>query len=131
MKHPNQEDSWESDDVWKLLDQAAPPSASPRFVDDVVRMAKLLPAPTPWWKRLLSPAPLAGLAGAAAAIALAVTLLNSPQPGSLTTEPIVAVAPQTDEFEALQDLAETETLIAAADHLDEFSDDELARLIGF
>ena len=131
MKHPNQDDSWESDDVWKLLDQAAPPSASPRFVDDVVRMAKLLPAPTPWWRRLLAPAPLTGLAGAAAAIALAVTLLHSPQPGPPTTEPIAEHAVQTDEYEALQDLAETETLIAAADHLDQFSDDELARLIGF
>jgi len=131
MKHPNQEDSWESDDVWKLLDQAAPPSASPRFVDDVVRMAKLLPAPTPWWKRLLSPAPLAGFAGAAAAIALAVTFFNHQQPGTLTTTPIAEHSGQTDDFEALQDLAETETLIAAADHLDQFSDDELARLIGF
>lgn len=131
MKHPNQDDSWESDDVWKLLDQAAPPSASPRFVDDVVRMAKLLPAPTPWWKRLLAPAPLAGLAGAAAAIALAVTFFSTPQPGPLTTSPVAEHAAQTDEYEALQDLAETETLIAAADHLDQFSDDELARLIGF
>ena len=31
----------------------------------------------------------------------------------------------------IQDIAETETLIAAVDHLDDFSDTELVSLIGF
>jgi hypothetical protein len=32
---------------------------------------------------------------------------------------------------AIQDIAETETLIAAVDHLEDFSDRELISLIGF
>jgi hypothetical protein len=32
---------------------------------------------------------------------------------------------------AIQDIADSETLIAAVDHLDEFSDTELVSLIGF
>lgn len=31
----------------------------------------------------------------------------------------------------IQDIAETETLLAAVDHLDDFSDNELVSLIGF
>jgi hypothetical protein len=37
----------------------------------------------------------------------------------------------TDRAAEIQDIAETETLIAAVDHLDEFSDTELVTLIGF
>ncbi|MEO8614781.1 MAG: hypothetical protein ABI600_06540, partial [Luteolibacter sp.] len=58
------DDSWESDAVWKLLDQAAPHTASPRFTDDTVRAARLAGEVKPWWSRLLSPVPLAGLAAA-------------------------------------------------------------------
>lgn len=117
------DDSWESDAVWKLLDQAPAPEASARFVDDTLRAVKLLPEEKPWWSRLFSPVPLTGLAGATAALVFSligpsqtadhVTVLNSPQ----------AVA--------IQDIAETETLIAAADQLDKFSDNELVSLIGF
>lgn len=127
-RQPHQSDeSWENDAVWKLLDQAPPATASPRFVDDTVRAARLAGQPAPWWKRLLTPAPLAGLAAATAAVAITVLSLSHTAP---------APAPQTASadpagFAEIQEIAETEALICAVDHLDDFSDVELVSLIGF
>ena len=119
--------SWESDAVWKLLDQAPPAAAGPRFVDNTMRAARLANQRRSWWKLLLSPVPLAGLAAASAAIVISVVSLlpHAPQP--------VTQSAQVDakQAAAIQDIAETETLIAAADHLDDFSDTELINLIGF
>ena len=83
MNHstPPPDDSWESDAVWKLLDKAAPMTPRPSFADDVVRMAKLEPVPQPWWKQLLTPAPIATFAATAAAVALGFTFLTSPASG--------------------------------------------------
>jgi hypothetical protein len=119
--------SLETDAVWKLLDQATPAAASPRFVDDTVRAARLAGQPQAWWKRLLTPAPLAGLAGATAALVFTVISLSgpTPEPGSLTT------AFDSEHAAAIQEIAATETLLAAVDNLDEFSDNELVCLIGF
>lgn len=129
MNHqPNDTDSsWENDAVWKLLDQAPPASPGPRFVDDTVRAARLLGQPSPWWRKLFSPLPLAGLAGATAALVFTTHGLLSPvdqAPDSIAS---------TDSAHAalIQEVAETETLIAAADHLEDFSDTELVTLIGF
>lgn len=124
------DDSWESDAVWNLLDQAPTRTAGARFTNDVVRAARLLPEEKPWWSRLISPAPLAGLAVATAATALAafavLTLVTPPgNPGSQ------AVVMDSAQAVAIQDIAETETLIEAADQLDDFSDNELVSLIGF
>ncbi len=134
MNHPTPppDDSWESDAVWKLLDEAAPVKPRPSFADDLVRLAKLEPAPQPWWKQLLAPAPIAGFAAAAAAIALGFTFLSGPSP-SLDGPSLAKQDPpaQADPFADLEDFAETETLLAAADHLEDFSDQELAGLIGF
>ena len=108
-RKPSQTDeSWETDAVWKLLDQAPPATAGPRFVDNTMRAARLANQRRSWWKLLLSPVPLAGLAAASAAIVISVVSLlpHAPQPV-------------------------TQTLIAAADHLDDFSDTELVSLIGF
>ena len=118
------DDSWESDAVWKLLDQAPPQAASARFTDEVVRMARLSVEVKPWWSRLLSPAPLAGFAAATAALTFSIVSLFGPseQPSSPADSPQAA---------NIQDIAETETLIAAVDHLDDFSDTELVSLIGF
>jgi hypothetical protein len=121
------DDSWESDAVWKLLDQAPSKTASARFAENTVRAARLSPETAPWWKRLLSPAPLAGLAGATAAVTFAIiSLVPTVHPSSNRTA--VLDSPQAV---AIQDIAETETLIAAADRLDDFSDNELVSLIGF
>lgn len=118
---PPPDDSWESDAVWQLLDQAPPKSAGARFAENTVRAARLPEEAKPWWSRLLSPAPLAGLAAATAALTFAVISLVGSTTSSLDSPQAVAI----------QDIAETETLIAAVDQLDDFSDNELVSLIGF
>lgn len=118
---------WETDAVWQLLDQAPPATAKPRFVDDTVRAMRLAVDEKPWWKRLFSPAPLAGLAAVSAGLAFAIVSLTGPTP--VTVAP-VATQESSQEI-AIQEIAETETLIAAVDQLDDFSDTELATLIGF
>lgn len=121
-------ESWENDAVWKLLDQAPPATASPRFADDTVRAARLLGQPVSWWKRLLTPAPLAGLAAATAAVVFAVISLSS-DPAPNTSSQTAMTDPAG--FAEIQEIAETETLISAVDDLDKFSDVELVSLIGF
>ncbi|MEI6819432.1 MAG: hypothetical protein WCL19_07495 [Verrucomicrobiota bacterium] len=116
------DNSWETDAVWQLLDQAPPATAGPRFVDDTVRAMRLAVDEKPWWKRLFSPAPLAGLAAATAGLAFAIVSLTGPT--STATQ-------ESSQEIAIQEIAETETLIAAVDQLDDFSDTELATLIGF
>lgn len=124
---PPPDDSWESDAVWKLLDQSPMKTAGARFADDTVRAARLAPEIKPWWSRLFAPFPLAGLAGATAALAVAVISFVGPNQSS-SVQSVVLDSPQAV---AIQDIAETETLIAAVDQLDDFSDHELVRLIGF
>jgi len=125
MPH-HQDASFENDAVWKLLDAAPPATASPRFADDTVRAARLAGQSEPWWKRLLAPAPLAGLAAASAAVAIAVVSLTQNQPATPTASTVEPAA-----FSEIQELAETEILLSAVDHLDRFSDGELVSLIGF
>ena len=125
-RQPHQPDeSWENDAVWKLLDQAPPATAGARFADDTVRAARLAGQSKPWWKHLFSPLPLAGLAGATAALVF--TLVSFPTSETNTGSAIV----DSTHAAEIQDIAETETLIAAVDHLDDFSDTELVTLIGF
>lgn len=124
---PPPDDSWESDAVWKLLDQAPPQAASARFADDVARMARLSGEVKPWWSRFLSPAPLAGLAAATAALAFSVISIFGPSTGTFSP----GIPADSSQAANIQEIAETETLIAAVDHLDDFSDTELVSLIGF
>ena len=121
----NSDDSWESDAVWKLLDQAPAPQAKAHFVDDTLRAVRLTGNVKPWWRRLLSPLPLAGLTGATAALVFS---LVGPSQEPVQREFVTLDSPQAV---AIQDIAETETLIAAADQLENFSDRELVSLIGF
>jgi hypothetical protein len=124
--HPP-DDSWQSDAVWKLLDQVPPATASPRFVDATARAARLDIEAKSWWSRLISPsARLAGLAASAAAVVLAVTFL-----GTSPKTDFHAADLNSSHAAAIQEIAETETLIAALDQLDDFSDYELVSLIGF
>lgn len=120
------QDSWENDAVWKLLDQAPSPTASPRFADDVVRMARLDELEKPWWKRIFAPLPLAGLTTATAALAFALISVVGPK-----SDPEGAVVTDSPQNTAIQDVVETEMLIVAVDHLEDFSDHELVSLIGF
>ena len=124
----NHDDSWENDAVWKLLDQAPPASASPRFAERTLRAARLVGPSPVWWQRLFAPAPLAGLAAATAALAVSVVSWVGPA----APQPALASAQlHATRVAEIQDIAETETLIAAADQLDDFSDRELVTLIGF
>ena len=68
-----------------------------------------------------------GLAGAAAAIGLMVFL--SSNENNVSRE--ASARFDSPDAVAIQDIAELETLIAAADQLDDFSDTELVSLIGF
>jgi hypothetical protein len=124
---PPPDDSWESDAVWKLLDQAPPAQASKRFAADTARAARLENPVPAWWERLLSPAPLTGLATCAAAVALAFVAWTTVPPSPEISSKLA----ETSHAAEIQEIAETETLIAALDQLDDFSDHELVSLIGF
>ena len=121
------DESWENDAVWKLLDQAPPVTASTHFVDNTLRAARLTPQTPSWWQRLFSPAAWAGLAAATAA--LVVSVVSSLSPPSESAASLAML--DAKQAAAIQDIAETETLMAAVDHLDDFSDTELVSLIGF
>lgn len=123
----NHDESWENDAVWKLLDQAPPATASPRFVDDTVRAARLAGQPSPWWKRLFAPGPLSGLAAATAAAVFAFTQLSPPVAPSDTDSSLA----RSEQAAEIQEIAATETLISAVDHLEKYSDTELVAMIGF
>ena len=128
-REPHQSDpSWENDAVWKLLDQAPRATPGPRFVDDTVRAARLADPVNPWWKRLFSPIPLTALAGATAALAFSLLPASGPTESQGTTAVATLDTPHAAE---IQEIAYTETLSAAVDHMDSFSDTELVTLIGF
>lgn len=124
---PN-DDSWENDPIWKLLDESPPVTASPRFADDVVRAARLAGQESSWWSRLFRPVPLAGFVAAAAACVIAVISLKNDAPA--TRGETLAVI-DTQAFSEIQEVAETETLLSAVENLDDFSDMELVSLVGF
>ncbi len=127
--HPQHDDSLESDAVWQLLDQAAPRAASPSFVANTVRIARLEgQARAKWWLRWWAPAPLAGLAVGVAAVAV-ISFLALDSPRQTGAGANVAVTPP-DAFEDIQLLAEEETLTAALEYPEDLSDSELVYLIG-
>lgn len=125
-RHDFPNDTFENDALWQILGRVPAPKAGPRFVDDTVRAARLLPAAIPWWKRLVSPALLAGATATAVLSISAFLWLGGPQP---TTAPTLAT--NTPAANEIAELADSETLSAAAEHLDSFSDTELVSMIGF
>ena len=128
-RHPNEsEESLETDPLWKLLEQAPAAKAGPTFATDTVRLARLAGQSEAWWKRLLKPTPIAGLAVATAAVVMAFTLVTDTAP---SLKPSHRVAYDSPQANTIQDIAETEVLMVAADNLNEFSDQELVCLIGF
>ena len=122
----------ESDAVWDLLRRGSCPAPSPRFVDDVVRRSRLEVAErrTAWWSRWVSPVPLFSAAGVAAALSMGVFLAF--QPGEDFSAPVASRLQTGDgDFKHLQEVLETEMLIAAVEQPDAVSDGELLTLIGF
>ena len=125
----NDENEWSADDsTWKLLGKAKASPASTRFADDTVRAIKLLPEADPWWPKILSVSPW--VAAAACCVLTASILMNHPD--KVSTEEIADVAVSSEEkWVAIAEVAEAEMLVAAANDLDSFSDQELASLVGF
>ena len=114
--------------MWNLLAKSPTTQASTHFVSDTVRLARLTEQVQPWWKRWLRPLPLSGLAVATAALAFSVTGLLQQIPDS---QPSPSAHFNSPQAENIQDIAETEILIAAADNPGNFSDQELVCLLGF
>ncbi|MGJ8644027.1 MAG: hypothetical protein ACSHX9_11505 [Luteolibacter sp.] len=131
MKMKRDEDWAEDDATWKLLGEAAPKKASPRFADDTLRAARLLPEASPWWSKILRPASPWLAAGACAAVAVFFVVNSSDtgeKPGIVEVPEEVAPA---EEWVDIEEAATVELLAAAADYPDDFSDQELVALIGF
>ena len=120
------EPALEPDPVWDLVDKAPTQPASAHFARETVKLVRERQERQSWWQKLLTPAPLAGLAVATAAIALAITMSfpDNPPAGSSANF-------SGEKAEAIQEALETEMLMAAADNPSEFSDQELVYLLGF
>ncbi len=128
MKMDDEKEWGAEDATWKLLGEAEPSRASGRFADDTLRAVKLLPEADPWWPKILTFSPWAGVAACGA---LAVFLfMNGADEGAGQKDPVVTVTSE-EKWVAIEEVAEAEMLAAAADDLDSFSDQELASLVGF
>lgn len=115
----------ESDPVWDLVDKAPTQPASSHFARSTVQLIRNQQERQAWWKNLFAPMPIAGLAAAAAAITLMVSIsFTKDQPSSVASY-------NSEEAVAIQEIVEAEMLIVAADNPAEFSDQELVALIGF
>ena len=124
MKPDHSSGDFEKDPVWDLLRQSAAHRPGPNFATDVVRAARLETTKKPWWSRFVIPASVgAALAGAAALVVVTLTLQTKPS-GTVTMTP-------PDSLADLQDDYETEVFLAAAEHLGDYSDEELVSMIGF
>lgn len=124
MKPDHSSGDFEKDPVWDLLRQSAAHRPGPNFASDVVRAARLETTKKSWWSRFVIPASVgAALAGAAALVVVTLTLQTKPS-GTVTMTP-------PDSLADLQDDYETEVFLAAAEHLGDYSDEELVSMIGF
>jgi hypothetical protein len=128
-QHQPPQEPWENDPVWKLLEASPRYKAGPRFVDDVARLARMDQSPKPWWKGFFSPVPLTGVAVASAVAAFAVFATITLPDGAPNSAPLITDF--SSDIDLIEEAVEMETLLAAVDHMDDFSDAELVRLIGF
>jgi hypothetical protein len=127
MNEDNHNEHWdESDATWRLLEKAAPKQASARFADDVVRAVRLLPEAEPVWPRILK---FSRWSLVAACVILVVSIFSDPVENVPSKGP--SVADSEAQWEQIEDVAQAELLAAAAEHLDEFSDQDLITMIGF
>ena len=129
MKAVKDNNEWkEGDATWDLLGKAAAKEAGSRFTDDTLRAVRLLPDADPWWSNVLRFSTWAAVA--ACGVFAALFLLNEPNAGS-GDDPKVVSTVSDEQWVQIEEVAEAEMLVAAADHLDRFSDQELVSLIGF
>ncbi len=117
----------EADPVWDLVDKAPTQPASSHFASATVRMVReQQERKSAWWKQFFAPMPLAGMAAAAAAVALVISLnFSGTQPGTTVS------VPDSAEGAAIQEVVEVEMLMEVADNPSEFSDQEVIALLGF
>jgi hypothetical protein len=129
MKRDDSSADFEKDPVWELLRESAAHRPGPNFASNVLRAARLETQAKPWWSRLLIPASLGGVLAAAAAVVVVTLTLQTNPGGSAAPAPR---QPLVDSSLAdLQDDYETEVFLAAAEHLGDYSDEELVSMIGF
>lgn len=128
MKRDPSTGDLDQDPVWDLLRQSPSLRPGPNFAANVARAARLEEPAKPWWSKLWIPASIGGaLAGAAALVAVVMTLQTGTNPGDTT----ITTLPADSSLADLQENYETEVLLAASDHLADYSDEELVALIGF
>ena len=123
----------EKDPVWDLLRESSAVRPGPNFADNVVRAARLAGQEKPWWSRIWIPAAIGtSLAGAAALVAVVLTLQSQPGTGngSDNLAGVKVTAPDASLAE-LQDDFENEVFLEASDHLGKYDDAELVSMIGF
>jgi hypothetical protein len=146
MNEQKHAEEWrEGDETWQLLGKAVPKHASARFADDVVRAVRILPEREPFWPRVLI---FSRWSLVAACVILVASILSDPtqnhpikvssvpensgidpsaQPARLSGD----VGSRDAQWEHIEDVAQAEILAAAAEHLDDFSDQDLVTMIGF
>lgn len=128
-----QQDELSHDPIWDLLRQSPSVDASPAFADRVLRAVRHQEheqAPSFWQKLISTPVwARSALAGTALASVAALAIFALPNAGSF--ESSVTQMSGVDEFAVMDEVASQEVLLAATDHLNEFSDLELVSLIGF
>lgn len=114
--------------MWKLLGEAAPTRVSGRFTDDALRAVRQLPEAKPWFSKVTFFAPWVAVAGCG--MLAAMLFLNGNDMKNPSRVATVADASEQN-WEQVELVADAELLVAAVDHLDQFSDQELVSLIGF
>lgn len=127
--HSQQDASIDQDPVWKLLEQSQSRAASPRFTDQVVRLARLdVDESRSCWSRWFAPMRMGACTGVAAAMVIGFFALRS-----APDVPLAVGADVVEEanFAHIQEVLEVEMLFAAVEYMDAFSDEELVALIGF
>lgn len=128
MKRDPSTGDLDKDPVWDLLRQSPSSRPGPNFAANVARAARLAEPAKPWWSPIWIPASLgAALAGGVALVAVVVTLRTEPNSGN----PVLTAVPADSSLADLQENYEAEVLLAASDHLADYSDEELVTLIGF
>ncbi len=133
---PDFDPALEKNAVWNLLgevEDVTPQSLSPQFVQDTVRLTRLEGNTAPWWKSLLAPRSLAGIAVAGgpvlAAIALMITLQSEPNPPPTDFAATSPAAPLAAEWTDLEDTLASELLSGAAEDPSTLSDEEIVALL--